>query len=76
MAKSDFQIMSEMANDEKGKELISSTTDLVSAEYSKMGTKITMGHRGNVVGQLLNREKIAVLYLVDKNEFFNRKKNQ
>lgn len=74
MSKTDFEIMLEMANDENGSQFISATTDLVSADYTKMGTKITMGIGGNVVGSLLNNEKIPVLYLVDKEEFFKRKK--
>lgn len=75
MSKTDFEVMSEMANDKNGNQLISMTTDMVSANYTKMGTKITMGIGGNVVGSLLNNEKIPVLYLVDKEEFFKRKKD-
>lgn len=42
---------------------------LISATYSKAGTKVTIGVGGNQVSDLLSGEKIALLILVDMKEY-------
>lgn len=73
MSKSDFEVFSEMANADNGHQIISCTTDMVGAKLVKAGTEIIMGIGGNEVINLMNNDKIPILYLVNKKEFFKRK---
>lgn len=73
---SDFGILHQMTQAENGNDIIFMTHTFVDAQYSSQGTKITMGMGGNVIHDMMDNKKFAVLYLVDREEFFSRKKSK
>lgn len=71
MAKSDLLVLHEMA--EKNLD-IRSTTAIVSANLAKGGGHVTMGVDAQVIHDLaFNDKHIAVLYIIDKGQFFEIK---
>lgn len=76
--KTDLEVFLEMnQNDIKnGTQHLKLGTDLVQVEMARGGVKVTMGISGTSFREIMSREVIPVLILVDKEEFFRLKHMQ
>lgn len=76
MKKRLFQILDEMNQHdaEHNTKLVRVSPHLISAEKVKQGSKISMGAEGNCLGELFNGNKIPLLVLVDREEYYKREK--
>ena len=74
MKKRLFEVLDEM-NIDDGKnntQLVQVCTTLISADKTKQGTKVLMGAPVNTLIDLLSEKAIAVLLIIDKEEYFKR----
>lgn len=67
-----FQVLDEMnvSDIEKGTKLVSVSINLISADKTKQGSKISMGSDDSAVIDLINNKVIPVLLLIDKETYF------
>lgn len=72
-----FQVLDEMNVEdiEKGTRLVEVSSNLISANTIKQGGKITMGVPQQTIMDLTLENKIPVLLMVDKDEYFKRMKD-
>lgn len=73
---SDLLVLNEIAG--RNGDIVSSS-EVTEANYTKKGTTIKMGIGGNQVHKFLENKYIAVMYIVNREEFFKTKeelKNQ
>lgn len=75
MEKRLFEILDEMNQEdtEKGTRLVEVANYFISADKIKQGAKISMGADEGAINQIASGEKIPLLVLVDKVEYFKRK---
>jgi len=71
-----FQILDEMNLDDvkNNTRLVSISNTLISADKIKQGSKISIGADEQALYDLITEKVIPVLILVDKTEYFKRKK--
>lgn len=74
MAKRLFQVLDEMnLDDEKsGTRLVSLSNSLISIDKVKAGTKVAMGADDQVLTELADNKCIALLVIVNRDEYFKR----
>lgn len=75
MKKRLFQILDEMNlhDAENNTRFVSMSTSMISAEKVKQGTKVSMGAGDHVVTDILEQKVIAILLVIDVEEY--RKRN-
>ena len=78
MEKRVFEVLDEMNQDDikNNTRLVAVGNAFVAAEKVKAGCTITMGMPINALSELMDDSKIPLLVLVDKKEYFKRKKNK
>lgn len=76
MKKRTFQILDEMNQEDckNGTQLVQVGIDLISADKVKGGSKISIGMPESSVWDLMQNKRMAILVLVDKDEYFKREK--
>ena len=76
MVKRLFEVLDEMNVEDakKGTRLVSVSSNFISANKIKQGAKIEMGVPEDILFQLASDKVIAVLLIVDKEEYFKRSK--
>jgi len=74
MAKRTFEILDEMNQEdtEKGTQMVVVSPYFVSAQTAKGGAHVTMGVDSKILMDLTTEKRIAILVLVDKEEYFKR----
>jgi len=74
-----FQILDAMNQDDikNDTRLVEVANSIVSVDYTKRGTTVTIGLPGNKLSDIMDGDKLAVfLVLADKEEYFKRKKEE
>ncbi|AVR47226.1 hypothetical protein C7S20_19305 [Christiangramia fulva] len=76
MSKRAFQILDEMNqyDTENGTQLVSISPHFVSGVKTKQGAHITMGTEESALHDIMNDKCMAVLVLIDKEEYQKREK--
>lgn len=71
MNKRPFQIIDEMnqADEANKTSLVALCPDMIGANTAKGGGHVTMGVPVEVIHQLMNNERIAILLVLDKQEY-------
>lgn len=66
-----FQILDEMnlADGANGTANVIIGNQIVSADYGKAGTKVTIGIGGNQVNDIMSGKKAAILVIIDMDEY-------
>jgi hypothetical protein len=69
-----FQILDEMNLDDtkNGTRLVSISNSLISIDKVKAGTKVSMGADDQVLTDLANNKCIALLIIVNRDDYFKR----
>lgn len=77
MSKRMFEVMDEMnlSDVENNTSLVKISSKLLSAKKLKQGAKITIGIDEQCMNELAFEKSMAVLVIVDKEEYFKRKKS-
>lgn len=67
-----FQVLDEMnvSDIENGTKLVSVSSNFISADKIKQGSKIAMGSDDSAVMELITNKVIPVLLLIDKETYF------
>lgn len=67
-----FQVLDEMnvSDIENGTKLVSVSSNFISADKIKQGSKIAMGSDDSAVMELMTNKVIPVLLLIDKEAYF------
>lgn len=67
-----FQVLDEMnvSDIENGTKLVSVSSNFISADKIKQGSKIAMGSDDSAVMELIREKVIPVLLLIDKETYF------
>lgn len=67
-----FQVLDEMniSDIENGTKLVSVSSNFISADKIKQGSKIAMGSDDSAVMELMTNKVIPVLLLIDKETYF------
>lgn len=67
-----FQVLDEMnvSDIENGTKLVSVSSNFISADKIKQGTKISMGSDDASLFEIMNEKVIPVLLLIDKETYF------
>lgn len=67
-----FQVLDEMnvSDIENGTKLVSVSSNFISADKIKQGSKIAMGSDDSAVMELMREKVIPVLLLIDKETYF------
>lgn len=76
MSKRLFQALDEMVTEDAKNEtrLVAISSTLVSAEKVRQGCTVTVGADEQVLMDLMNDKAMAILVVVNKEEYFNRTK--